>query len=152
MWINFEIWYPFGISCKKHKMCVYWNLSNYSLSFIYLAVLCRSEDVRSYGYEKVLEPLLQDLVTLENQDIFVVKLGDFVKGTIHCVIADNLGAHGIAGFIKSFAGEFICWFCVAQKSEIQQRHVSSGTFTLRCKEMHKMLHDILEKLAEEIFQ
>lgn len=49
-----------------------------------------------------------------------------------------MGAHGVAGFIESFAGEYICWFCVAKKSEIQEREVSSGMFTLRSKEMHEM--------------
>lgn len=125
---DFEICNPLGTSCKKHKICaVYWTLSNLppgchsSLSSIYLALLCRSEDVRSYRYEKVLEPLLQDLVTLESQGIFIAHLGDFVKGTIQCVIADNLAAHGISGFIESFVGEYSCWFCVAQKSEIHLR-------------------------------
>lgn len=142
---DFEICNPLGTSRKKHKICgVYWTLSNLppgchsSLSSIYLALLCRSDDVRKYGYEKVLEPLLRDLAILESQGIFIAQLGDFVKGTIQCVVADNLGAHGIAGFIESFAGEYICRFCVAKKSEIQESEVSSGTFTLRSKEMHEM--------------
>lgn len=86
---DFEICNPLGSSRKKHKICaVYWNLSSLppgchsSLSSIYLALLCMSEDVRSYGYEKVLEPLLNDLVTLENQEIFISHLGESVKGTI----------------------------------------------------------------------
>lgn len=58
-----------------------------------------------YGYDRVLEPLLRDLVILESQGIFIAQLGDFVKGKIQCVIADNLGAPDIAGFIESFAGE-----------------------------------------------
>ncbi len=142
---DFEICNPLGTSRKKHKICgVYWTLSNLppgchsSLSSIYLALLCRSDDVRKYGYEKVLEPLLRDLAILESQGIFIAQLGDFVKGTIQCVVADNLGAHGIAGFIESFAGEYICRFCVAKKSQIQESEVSSGTFTLRSKEMHEM--------------
>lgn len=94
--------------------------------------------MRIYGYEKVLEPLLQDLVTLESQGIFIAQIGDFVKGTIQCVIADNLGAHGIAEFIQSFSGEYVCRFCVAQKSEIQEKEVSSGAFTLRCKYSHEI--------------
>ncbi len=88
---EFDICNPLGTSRKKHKICaVYWNLSNLppdshsSLSSIYLALLCRAEDVRSYGYEKVLEPFLQDLVILERQDIVIVHLGDFVKAQ-YCV-------------------------------------------------------------------
>ena len=86
--------------------------------------------MRKYGYERVLDPLLRDLVILENQGIFIAQLGDFVKGTIQCVIADNLGAHGVAGFIESFVGEYMCRFCVARKCEIQESEVCSGAFTL----------------------
>lgn len=123
---DFEICKPLGTSCKKHKICgVYWTLSNLppgchsSLSSIYLALLCRSDDVRKYGYEKVLESLLRDLAILESQGIFIAHLGDFVKGTIQCVVADNLGAHGIAGFIESFAGDYICRFCVAKSRKFR---------------------------------
>lgn len=110
----------------------------FRIVFLHLALLCRSEDVRTYGYEKVLGPLLRDLVTLESQGIFIAHLGDFVKGTIQCVIADNLGAHGIAGFTENFVGEYSCRFCLAQKSEIQQKEMSSDVFTLRSKETHEI--------------
>ena len=142
---DFEICNPLGTSRKKHKICaVYWTLSNLppgyhsSLSSIHLALLCRSEDVSRYGYEKVLEPLLQDLVTLESQGIFFAHLGELVKGTVESVIADNLGPHGIAGFAENFVAGYICRFCLAQKSEIQQKEVSSDVFTLRSKEIHEM--------------
>ncbi|XP_041843488.1 uncharacterized protein LOC121641437 [Melanotaenia boesemani] len=80
---DFEICNPLGTSRKKHKICaVYWNLSNLppgchsSLSSIYFTLLCKSEDVRSYGYEKILQPLLRDAVTLENEGIFIAQLGE----------------------------------------------------------------------------
>lgn len=91
---DFEICNPLGTSRKKHKICaIYWTISNLppachsSLTSIYLALLCKSEDVKTYGYEKILEPLLSDLVTLESQGIFIAHLGEFVRGTIQCVIA-----------------------------------------------------------------
>lgn len=51
------------------------------------------------------------------------KAWDFVKGTVHSVIADNLGAHALAGFIDSFSGHYICRFCTARKEEIQSTDV-----------------------------
>lgn len=80
---------------------------------------------------------MRDLVTLESHGIFIAQLADLVKGTIQCVIADNLGANGIAGLTENFVGEYICRFCLAQKSEIQQKEVSSDAFTLRSKETHE---------------
>ena len=106
-----EVCNPLGTSQKIHKLCaVYWILGNVPpsshsfLASIYLALLCKSDDVKTYGYRKICEPLLQDLVTLEQQGVFVSQLGTFVKGTLQCVVSDNLAAHGIAGFVESFSG------------------------------------------------
>lgn len=141
---EFELCNPLGTSRKKHKLCsIYWILNNFrpgshsALTSIYLAVLCKSNDVKTYGYGNILEPLIQDLVTLEEHGVYVSKLGTFVKGTVHSVIADNLGAHSLAGFTESFSGHYICRFCTAQKSEIQSVDVYSGAFSLRTKEIHE---------------
>lgn len=42
----------------------------------------------------MLEPLLHDLHVLEEQSMFVSVIGEFVKGSVQCVITDNLAAHG----------------------------------------------------------
>lgn len=120
-------------------MCsVYWILNNLppgshsTLSSIFLTVLCKSDDVKVYGYGKI---LLQDLCTLEEHGVFI-KLGKFVKGTVHSIVADNLGAHGLAGFVESFSGQYFCRFCTASKFEIQTKDVQSVDFLLRTKELH----------------
>lgn len=98
----------------KHKLCaMYWILSNLppgqqsSLSSIHLALLCKSSHIKTYGYGKVLEPLLHDLVVLEKHGVFVPQIGKSVKGTVQSVVADNLGAHGLAGFVENFSGEYV---------------------------------------------
>lgn len=65
---DFEICNPLGTSRKKHKVTgVYWVLADIptvlrsKLSSIYLAVLCKAADVKTFGYPRVLEPLLSDL-------------------------------------------------------------------------------------------
>ena len=140
---DFEICNPLGTSRKKHKICaLYWILGNLppgchsSLSSIHLAALINSSDVKVYGYEKVLEPLIADLITLEQHGFFVEKLGKTLKGTLQCVIADNLGAHSIAGFVESFSGSYVCRFCTADRSEIQDKEVGAGAFCLRTEEIH----------------
>ncbi|XP_026114794.1 uncharacterized protein LOC113093153 isoform X1 [Carassius auratus] len=140
---DFEVCNPLGTSRKKHKICaLYWILGNLppglhsALSSIYLAALIKSEDVNEYGYSAALEPLIKDLVILEQHGIFVSKLGKCVKGTVQCVVADNLGAHGCAGFVESFSSAYVCRFCTASKPEIQTRDVGSGTFSLRTEESH----------------
>lgn len=140
---DFETCNPLGTSRNKHKLCgVYWVLSNLppgshsSLSSIFLAVLCKSVDVKTYGFDKVLEPLLRDVKILEDFGVYVPLLGKCLKGTVHCVVADNLGAHSIAGFIESFSGEYACRFCTAKRSETQSDFVASGAFSLRTKECY----------------
>lgn len=141
---DFEICNPLGTSRKKHKLCgVYWILSslppgsNSALNSIYLAVLCKTDDIKTFGFEKVLEPFLHDLHIFEEQGVYISHIGEFVKGTVQCVVADNLAAHGLGGFVESFSGGFICRFCTAQKHEIQTHSVSSGAFRLRTKECHE---------------
>lgn len=36
-------------------------------------------------------------------------------------MADNLGAHGLAGFVESFSGDFVYQFCTATHSESHRR-------------------------------
>lgn len=140
---DFEVCNPLGTSRRKHKLCgIYWTLSNLppgsysSLSSIYLALLCKTDDVNEYGFDRVLHPLLQDMKTLEQDGVFIPLLGRFVKGTIQVVAADNLGAHSIAGFNESFSSGYICRFCTGTKTDIQTKEVKSGAFTLRTKELH----------------
>lgn len=66
----------------------------------------------------------------EKHGVFVAGLREFVKGTVQSVIADNLGAHGIAGFIESR-------FCTGERIDIQDKEVQSGHFKIRTKELHE---------------
>jgi len=44
--------------------------------------------------------------TLEQQGLFIPQLASFIKGTVQCV-ADNLGAHGLAGFVEFLREVFV---------------------------------------------
>ena len=106
---EFEVCNPLGTSRKVHKItAVYWVVLNLparfrsSLTSIQLAVLGKSVDIKKYGYEKFLEPLLKDIKCLDQEGIFVEVVGQFVKSTVYCVCADNLGAHGLSGSSESF--------------------------------------------------
>lgn len=86
-------------------MCaVYWALANIPAKFrsalhtIQLDVLCNSNDLRHFGYSRILEPLLNDLKTLEREGVYIESLGDCVRGSVFAVVADNIAAHGLAGF------------------------------------------------------
>lgn len=127
---DFEICNPLGTSRKKHKItAAYWVLANVppllrsSLTSIYLAILCKAEDIKHYGYRAVLQPLLRDLVSLEEEGLYIPSLGKRVKGTVFSVVADNLGVHSIGGFVESFSGTHVYRFCLGDRSEFQVSEV-----------------------------
>lgn len=72
------------------------------------------------------------------------KLGRAVKGTVQCVVADNFGAHSIAGFVENFSTN-VCRFCTAERSEFQTTDVKSEVLTLRTKDIHAGNLQILEE-------
>ncbi|KAF3845425.1 hypothetical protein F7725_008588 [Dissostichus mawsoni] len=123
---DLEIANPLGTSRKIHKLCaVYWVLANVSpkyrsaLHAIQLAILVKVTDLRKYGYAAVLAPLLHDVRILEEDGVFIERVGQNVKGTIFCVSADNLAAHGLSGFVESFKAGYLCRFCMATREEFQ---------------------------------
>lgn len=107
-----------------------------SLHAIQLAVLCKVNTVKEKGYHEVLRPLIEDLASLEENGVYVEKLGASIKGTVLFVAADNLAAHALGGFQESFIVERMCRFCMATREEIQTKNVSSGFYMLRTKDAH----------------
>lgn len=138
---DFEVCNPLGTSRKKHKItAVYWALANLPSQIgsvttsIHLGLLCKAVDLKQFGYKTVLEPLLRDIAILEQEGVFISSLGKQIRGTVLCVIADNLGSHSISGLVESFSGSYCCRFCLGHSSEYQTQEVRSGVFVPRTKE------------------
>ncbi|KAL0151533.1 hypothetical protein M9458_053185, partial [Cirrhinus mrigala] len=92
--------------------------------------------VKECGYEKVMQPLVKDLVHLEQTGLFIDQLGATVKGTVLYVSADNLGAHSMAGFLEGFTAERFCCFCMGTRTEVQHTEVGSSNTETRTKDTH----------------
>ncbi len=140
---DFEVANPLGTSRGKHKICaIYWVLANIPvkhrsmLRSIQLGILCNAGTVKEYGYEKVMQPLVKDLVHLEQTGLFIDQLGATVKGTVLYVSADNLGAHSMAGFLEGFTAARFCRFCMGTRTEVQHTEVGSSNFETRTKDTH----------------
>ena len=82
-------------------------------------MLAKVTDIQKYGYAAVLAPLVHDVHTLEQDGVFIESVGQNVKGTIFCVSADNLAAHGLRGFLESFRADYVCRLCVATSEQFQ---------------------------------
>ena len=99
-----------------------------------MAFLGKSNDVKQFGYESFLYPLMKDVESLERDGVVVEVLDKFVKGTIFCVCADNLGARSLAGFHESFNVEKFCRFCCISRNQIA--NVEPRDFPLRTVRQH----------------
>jgi len=86
-----------------------------------------------------LAPFLNDLKTLEEVGVYIQAFGDCLKGTVYSVVADNLAAHGLAGFNESFRSTYFCRFCLATQTEMQKSDAVTGSFEMRTKELHDTL-------------
>lgn len=65
-----------------------------TLSFIYLAILYKADAVQKFGYTRVLEPLFNDLKSLEEDGLFVPCFGKNHKGC--CIFCD----YSVGGLLK----------------------------------------------------
>lgn len=96
----------------------------------------------------MLEPLLNNLKSFEEDGLLVPCLGKIIKGTVFYVIADNFGAHSVQGFIESFSGSYICRYHVGQRPQLQKLEVGTGAFLGRAEQQHQL--DIEAALASNI--
>ena len=106
------------------------------LTPIHLVSLVPARLIGKYGYEKVLEPLIKDLKTLETQGLDIGFEGKKLHfhGTLSMVVCDNLAAHALGGYFCSFStAQCFCRFCNCKKDQLQEpSHISH--YTLCTKE------------------
>ena len=147
---EFEVINPLESKRGKQKLAaVYMTLANIhlfersDLKSIQLCLLCPVVDLKEFGMNKMLEPVVFDLKILEMDGIFMEAIQCYIKGTNVYICADNLGSHQIGGFFESFGGNVshICRFCMASPEEIQD-HYDPSYYTERNEENYT--HQIKE--------
>ena len=127
----FEVVNPLGSARKKHKLLgVYMSLGNIhtfnrsKIDQMQLVLLCKESDYKQFPKE-VFQPIITDLLDLEENG-FIGPEGN----TIHCflcmICGDNLGSHGIGGFLESFSANYFCRFCCIHKQHFSEDPVSVG--------------------------
>lgn len=123
-----EIANPLGSKAGLHKIgVIYFTILNLpsrfrsSLCNCYLTSLFNAGDVKTYGYDPILQPLVNGIQLLEQEglsiatDVFSGKL----KVSIAQVTGDNLGVNGILGYVESFVSNHFCRHCRLHKHEMQ---------------------------------
>lgn len=66
-----------------------------------LVLLCREEDFKYFGLDKVFNPLIKDLKDIEVSGINLPD-GTVYRRTLSAICGDILGSHGIGGFVENF--------------------------------------------------
>ncbi|CAM4448958.1 unnamed protein product [Leuciscus chuanchicus] len=113
---------PLGSKTSVHKVgfmyfaikCLPKELLS-SLSSLFLLAVYKTDDAKTYGIDKVLKPVVEDIKSLEKEgvDIKTPSFDGKVKVSICQVVGDNLALNGVLGFTESFASNYACrWCCV----------------------------------------
>lgn len=138
---SFEVTNPLGSGKKKHKiLAVYMSLGelqphNRSLvDLMQLVLLCRENDLKTYGLEKVFSSIITDLKDLEDTGI---DTDDGIrKASLISICGNNLGSHCIGGFCENFSSSIhFCRYCLINRSDFQKTPLKLGP--KRTVEVHK---------------
>lgn len=91
-----------------------------------LVFLCKEQDFKYFGMDKVFEPLIKDLKALEETGI-KINNGQIVRGRLCAISGDSLGSHGIGGFIENFSvSHSLCRYCDIKRSSFESSPLLCG--------------------------
>ena len=131
---DFEAANPLGSRKSTYKVgCIYYqfeNLPAYKLSktdSMFLALCYHSGDVKEFGWNAVLRPLINDLQKLESNgiDLQMGQQKKHFKVTVSVVTGDNLFLNGVLGFVESFTATYPCRHCHLKRSEFPEAVVEN---------------------------
>ncbi|RXG58181.1 hypothetical protein Avbf_09741 [Armadillidium vulgare] len=117
---EFETGNALGSKAGIHKLgAVYVTLKCFppeldsQLENIFLVQPFYSHDRIQYGNKVTFSPLINDLKTLEETGIIVIKGTSRIKAhfILGLIIGDNLGLHSILGFIRKLNANYCCKLC-----------------------------------------
>ena len=139
-----EVCNPLGNRNGKHKVVMfYWTLVNISpklrsrLSAIKLLAIVEKTKIDKYGFERVLQPFVEEMKQLyEGMDFLV---GDQIvkcRGKVLLCLGDTEGQQQIGGFKVSVGWSLRkCRYCLATAEDVRNNFTPS-TFNKRNKETH----------------
>lgn len=119
---DFETTNPLGSKTVVHKIGgIYFVIRNLpphmnsQLDNIHVAALFYVLDLKNFGFDMILKPIVRDIKILEldGVDTGTVKL----KGSIIALSFDNLGGNTLLGLPESFSATHFCRICTASKDQ-----------------------------------
>ncbi len=129
----------------------YFTITNLSRKYysklqnIFLVAASHSDDLKVYGYNKVLEIIMADIKKIEKVGF---KLGSEVYyGSIAQCIGDNLGIHQIFGIKQIFWGKRICHLCDASTEKAQERFKEKDFQIMDTTEHKKLIEERIYSIS-----
>ncbi|XP_044578915.1 uncharacterized protein LOC123261386 [Cotesia glomerata] len=126
-----EIVNPLGSKTGIHKLgAFYYSIQNIppeinsDLNSIHVLLLCTDIDVKNYGFNKILQPFLNDLSALESDEGVLVHTehGPFtLRATLAAFIGDGLAVHDVFNLLGPSSNQF-CRLCMYSRDDL---HVGS---------------------------
>jgi len=126
---GFEVTNPLGSHTSIHKMeGLYMLVQNLpaeiqsKLSSIFLVAMWHAQDVKKYGYDRILQPVLSAMQQLETDRGMTVTVDSSVttvRASLVLVSADNLGFNSLFGFYESFTATRFCRFCECTRDQAE---------------------------------
>ncbi|KAK0140170.1 hypothetical protein N1851_022924 [Merluccius polli] len=136
---------PLGSKTGIHKLgFLYFSIKSLppqllsSLKSQFLLAVYKADDIKTYGLDAILRPIVEEIKCLETNGIRITS-PDFqgvVKCTIAQVVGDNLGLNAILGYIESFSGHHVCRWCSVERTVLRTM-TSEDSVLMRSRASHQ---------------
>ena len=122
---------PLGSHAGQQSICFFYYsfpcLPNHNSKSenVFLAAAVKTRDIKEYGPNKCLQPLVSELIDLEVDGLNIkTPIGDVVKVKfiLGLLLGDNLALNTLLGFNASFSSNKYCRLCSISKSEAQNSY------------------------------
>ena len=120
--------YVLGSGRGKSKLLqLYWTVADLPLKYrsktdsMQLGLVIQEKLLKKYGYLKVYERLLRDMLELEHGIQIDKPFPRKVKISFTLHLGDNLESHSLGGFKTSFSKGYICRVCHIKSDELDKK-------------------------------
>ncbi|XP_065204550.1 uncharacterized protein LOC135834551 [Planococcus citri] len=128
-----EITNPLASKRGVHKLgAFYYIIQNLpdnmrsQLNSIHVLCLCYYEDVKKYGFQKVLDPFLSELKLLESDNGVRVNLNGedlTIRASIAAFCGDGAAVHDVYGMLSPSANKF-CRLCLIRRQDLLNHDIT----------------------------
>lgn len=145
---DIELANPLGSRAGVHKLAMFYisvvGADSSTLARIHPVVIAYAADVKSYGYDSLLKPLLEDLKLL-NDGVKISSSGtsQTLRARLVQLAGDNLAANQTLGLVESFRADYFCRFCMMKKDETMKA-VRVDYDRIRTKDLHQVHVNMLQ--------